>query len=168
MRRLEHYWTPARVDRLVRRVARRGGWVPSALRWPHQPARLPAEPSFGGPLDEEPRGRSLDPRLARLHVRAMLFANPATPCSTEEVAAVLGLRQGSVRDARPASTQRVGRALVAPFGHWLLALERAGLVPRWDDEVPDVARAEGPARRRRVTAPKLEALGGPRTVGRSR
>lgn len=105
-------------------------------------------PSFGGPLDEdELRPPALDPRLARLRVRAMLVANPGTPCSTEEVAAVFGLRQGSVRDARPATAQRIGRALVAPFGHWLRALERAGLVPRWEEDLPDGEPVEiGPLR----------------------
>lgn len=162
------YWTPSRVNRIVRRVSRRGGWVPPALHGrPPAPAALQV-PSFGGSLDDEPGPPALDPRLARLQVRAMLTANPATPCSTEEVAAVFGLRQGSVRDARPASARRVGRALVAPFGHWVRALERAGLLPQWEDELLEDEPVACRSVRARSPAPRLEALGGPHPHRRSR
>lgn len=162
------YWTRLRVDRIVRRVSRRGGWVPPALRV-RPPAPVPLlVPSFGGPLDDEAGPPTLDPRLARLQVRAMLMANPATPCSTEEVAAVFGLRQGSVREARPASARRVGRALVAPFGHWLRALERGGLLPQWEADLPQGEPVACRAVRARSPAPRLEALGGPQPHRRSR
>jgi len=95
----------------------------------------------------------------------MLFANPDTPCSSEEVAAVLGLRQATVRDARPGTARQMGRAMVAPFGHWVVALRRAAVLPSWPEELNDgIDRAS--ARRAQARAPRLLPLGGPTCQGR--
>lgn len=156
------WWSPARAARVVARVERRGGSVPSSLLLALDAHRWP-EPSFGG-VEDDP-DRRWDRRLARLQVRAMLFANPDTPCSSEEVAAVLGLRQGTVRDARPTTARSMGRALVAPFGHWVVALRRAAVPPSWPTELDDgLDRPLAP--RTHARAPRLLPLGGPTCRGR--
>lgn len=126
-------------------------------------------PVFGGMEDgssEEdggPRRRGGGDPLLKVRVMALLYANPEAPCSTPQVARVFGLREGDVRAVRPPSARKVGRALLAPFGHWLINLQRAGLVPAWPEELE--APPEGPssptsARRRRRPG-HLRPLGGP-------
>lgn len=124
-------------------------------------------PVFGG-VDEnggpEPPGSTRRGRKSwRIQVRALLFANPDTPCSVEEVANVLGIQEGKVRGVRPATAQYVGKALMAPFGHWLVSLRDAGILPTWTEEgeasnVVREPRRAPPARRH---GGQLEPLGGP-------
>ena len=116
-------------------------------------------PTFGEGDDEPASGRLQADRLRRLHARAALFATPETLCSTQDVADVFGVREGDVRAARPASARRIGRAWMAPFGDWLVALHID----------LDVLAAQTEARRaprvREITLPTLRPLGGP-TAGR--
>lgn len=60
----------------------------------------------------------------RLIVRALLYAAPQTPVSTDEVAYALARSEEVVRRCRPASAfvPEGGRASVAPFGDWLVSL----------------------------------------------
>ena len=135
------------------------------------PSPLPDSPAFGGPLtddgdeqDSSPRRRQRGELHQRLALRARLYSQPATPCSAPEVAWVFGLRESDVRAHRPATAQRCGRAILAPFAHWLVCLETAGLMPSWEP-VSEIAlhRAGQPSRSRRrgPAAPKLLPLGGP-------
>jgi hypothetical protein len=123
-----------------------------------RPRRIvPDVPSFGGGDEEvvpaSPRVQA--DRLRRLQARAALYATPATLCSTQDVADVFGLREGDVRLARPASARRLGRAWLAPFGDWLVAL---GIdLPALAEAVEEI-RAP---RTRTVTLPTLRPLGGP-------
>ena len=143
-------WTEKKTRQVVVRVHRRGGRIPSTLR----PLLRCQEFEFAGAPE------AWDRRMARLRVRALLFANPDTPCSASEVASVLGVRESAVRDARPASARKLGRALVAPFAHWLRSLNRAGVLPAFTDLEGDAPgrprRARGASR-----APRLVPLGGP-------
>lgn len=125
---------------------------------------VPDGPSFGG-LDEEPADerasrRVQADRLRRLQARAALYATPATLCSTQDVADVFGVREADVRAARPASARRLGRAWMAPFGEWLMALgiDLDALVAQ--AELPRVVRTRTPA------APTLRPLGGPTAARR--
>jgi hypothetical protein len=132
------------------------------------PSPLPDSPAFGGPLSDDedsgPKRRQRGELHRRLALRARLYAQPATPCSAPEVAWVFGLRESDVRAHRPATAQRCGRAILAPFAHWLVCLETAGLLPSWE-RASEVAlhRAGQPPRshRRGSAAPKLLPLGGP-------
>jgi hypothetical protein len=144
-------------------AAAKRGRVRRRVPWP-----TAGQPVFGGVEDgrsEEdggPRRRGCDDPLLRVRVMALLYANPEAPCSTPQVARVFGLRETDVRSARPPSARRVGRALLAPFGHWLVTLQRAGLVPAWPDELE--APSEGPSSpsaRRRHRPGHLRPLGGP-------
>lgn len=178
------FWNPMRLADLVTRVnatARARGTTPrrplpvtspgamAADRTPSSSSWLDeGHPVFGG-FDDDADGvapshssRRLQ-ALDRLKARALLFANPETPCSTLEVANVFRLRERRVRDARPNTAQWIGRAWMAPFGHWLVALRHAGLVPVWPDEMelPTAApppRSCAPARHR---SGHLRPLGGP-------
>jgi hypothetical protein len=138
---------PARPDALrVRRVR-----LDAPVR------RVPDGPVFGG--DDKPEApatrRVQADRLRRLQARAALYATPATLCSTQDIADVFALRESDVRASRPASARRVGRAWMAPFGDWLVALgvDLDGLAAQ--AEAPRVVRTRAPA------APTLRPLGGP-------
>jgi hypothetical protein len=160
-------------ERLGQALVDRGP-VPVSQRPGHLwlvPSPLPDSPAFGGQLtdagdelDSSPRRRQRGELHQRLALRARLYAQPATPCSALEVAWVFGLRESDVRAYRPATAQRCGRAILAPFAHWLECLETAGLLPSWELE-SEVAlhRAGRPPRahRRGSAAPKLLPLGGP-------
>ncbi|MCB9796074.1 MAG: hypothetical protein H6741_25535 [Alphaproteobacteria bacterium] len=129
----------------------------SHLRLVTDPPRFGALDEDDGPLrevtldhDPTPRRKSKADRLLRLQARAALFASPTTPCSAQEVADVLGLRDGDVRALQPAGLRRYGRSLKAPFGAWIAALH---------DETPTEF---APRRRTRATTPRLQALGGPK------
>lgn len=67
---------------------------------------------------------------------------------------MFGVREGDVRSARPASARRIGRAWMAPFGDWLVAVH-----------INLALAAQTEARRtprvREVTLPTLRPLGGP-------
>ncbi|MCB9794786.1 MAG: hypothetical protein H6741_18935 [Alphaproteobacteria bacterium] len=121
------------------------------------------EPCFGaldeddGPLreitldeDTSPRRKSRANRLLRLQTRAALFASPTTPCSAQEVANVLGMRDSDIRALQPAGLRRYGRSLKAPFDEWIAALHA------------DAATEPAPRRRQRPTSRRLQALGGPK------
>ena len=177
----EAFWDRSHLIDLIFRVhaaaAIRGG----TPRWPiprsdspgscmpDRPARWDrgCQPAFGGvddagTPDHLPASRR-ERNSLRVQVRAILYANPETPCSIEEVANVLGLREGDVRNARPDTAQLVGRALMAPFGHWLGGLRQAGLLPTWADDddprpVPVMPRQQAPARLR---PGQIVPLGGP-------
>lgn len=139
---------PARPDALrVRRVR-----LDAPVR------REPNGPVFGGD-DDEPEApatrRVQADRLRRLQARATLYATPATLCSTQDIADVFALRESDVRASRPSSARRIGRAWMAPFGDWLVALgvDLEGLAAQ--AEAPRVVRTRTPA------APTLRPLGGP-------
>ena len=140
------------------------GRVRRRVPWPE-----PRQPVFGGVEDggaEEdggPRRRGGGDPLLRVRVMASLYANPEAPCSAPQVARVFGLREGDVRAARPPSARKVGRALLAPFGHWLVTLQRAGLVPAWPEELePPTKIPTSPPSTRRFSRPgHLRPLGGP-------
>ena len=70
------------------------------------------------------------------------------------------MRERSSRAARPASARRLGRAWMAPFGDWLVALgiDLDALVAQ--AELPRVVRTRTPA------APTLRPLGGPTAARR--
>ena len=135
------------------------------------PSPLPDSPAFGGQFsddedeqDSSPRRRQRGELHQRLALRARLYTQPATPCSAPEVAWVFGLRESDVRAYRPTTAQRCGRAILAPFAHWLVCLEHAGLLPSWEpmSEATQHGAGRPPrARRRGSTAPKLMPLGGP-------
>ncbi len=135
------------------------------------PSPASDRPAFGGPLtddgdeqDSSPRRRQRGELHQRLALRARLYAQPATPCSAPEVAWVFGLRESDVRAFRPTTAQRCGRAILAPFAHWLVCLETAGLLPSWEPVsgvAPHRAGQSTHPRRRGSTAPKLLPLGGP-------
>ena len=126
---------------------------PDQGRDPCSPVRgAIGEPRFGGiadragddeaaPVDRSGRRRQV---MIRLQVRSLLYSIPATPCSTQEIASLFALREGDVRQARPRSAMKIGRAWAAPFGHWLASLQRAGLVPVWPEESESPARAAAP------------------------
>ncbi|MCB9765235.1 MAG: hypothetical protein H6739_36005 [Alphaproteobacteria bacterium] len=114
----------------------------------------PVEAVFAGVDDDadDPvsgRRRTRADRLDRLLVRAALYASPSTPCSAQEVADALGMREGDVRRLNPAGLRRYGRSLRAPFSCWLDALHDK------DDAPP-------PRRRERIRSPRLRPLGGPK------
>lgn len=119
--------------------------------------RAPDGPVFGG--DDEPEApatrRVQADRLRRLQARAALYTTPATLCSTQDIADVFALREADVRAARPPGARRIGRAWMAPFGDWLVALgvDLGGLAAQ--AEAPRVVRTRAPA------APTLRPLGGP-------
>ncbi len=150
------------------------GPVPASHRRGHLwlvPSPAFEGPAFGGPLtddgdeqDSSPRRRQRGELHRRLALRARLYAQPATPCSAPEVAWVFGLRESDVRVCRPTTAQRCGRAILAPFAHWIACLETAGLLPSWEPvSEATLHRAGQPprARRRGPAAPKLAPLGGP-------
>ena len=93
--------------------------------------------------------------LPRQHTRTRIELRPATLCSTQDIADVFALRESDVRASRPASARRIGRAMMAPFGDWLMALgvDLEGLAAQ--AEAPRVVRTRAPA------APTLRPLGGP-------
>ncbi len=125
-----------------------------------QPVRVPSDsPRFGG-LDEDeelrPATRRVQAdRLRRLHTRAVLFATPETLCSTQDIADVFGIAEGDVRASRPISARRIGRAWMAPFADWLVALH-INLDAMADE-------SDAPRRRpiRDIEPPTLRPLGGP-------
>ena len=132
----------------------------------HQPAS--DTPSFGGVHGDDgsaagkrPREPRSPPSQRRLWVLALLYANPLTPCTVPQVAHVFGLRESDVRSARPNTARKVGRAMMAPFGHWLVELQHAGLVPVWrpeyDPPQPSPTRSTLPSPRTN----HLRPLGGP-------
>jgi hypothetical protein len=160
-------------ERLGQALVDRGS-VPVSQRPGHLwlvPSPLPESPAFGGPLtddgdeqDSSPRRRQRGELHQRLALRARLYSQPATPCSAPEVAWVFGLRESDVRAYRPTTAQRCGRAILAPFAHWLVCLEAKGLLPTWEpvNEAPPHHAGRPPRPRRRgATAPKLLPLGGP-------
>ena len=139
-----------------------------ATRWP-----VGDGPVFGGVDDggvEDSGGArraSGDAALLRVKVLALLYANPFTPCTMTQVARAYGLRDGVVRRCRPKTALRVGRAWMAPFGHWKAMLVREGLVPEWPAELEPAAAAVAPPqttgrRRGRRQGVPLRPLGGPR------
>ena len=183
----EAYWNRSHLVDLIFRVhaaaAARGG----TARWPtprsnssgsYRPGRpgrgeQGSQPVFGGVDDTAaPDGPSASRRerySLRVHVRGILYANPETPCSVKEVSNVLGLREGDVRRARPDTAQHIGRALMAPFSHWLRSLRQAGLLPTWADDanphpVAEILRQQARARPR---SGQLKPLGGPGQRGNS-
>jgi hypothetical protein len=138
---------PARPDALrVRRVR-----LDAPVR------RAPDGPVFGGDDEPEPLAprRVQADRLRRLQARAALYTTPATLCSTQDIADVFALRESEVRASRPANARRIGRAWMAPFGDWLVALgvDLGRLAAQ--AEAPRVIRTRAPA------APTLRPLGGP-------
>ena len=99
-------------------------------------------------------------RLRRLHARAALFATPETFCSTQDIADVFGLRESDVRAARPLTARRIGRACMAPFGDWLVAI---GIDL---DALADRTAATRAPTVRTVDTPTLRPLGGPHSARR--
>jgi hypothetical protein len=149
------------------------GPVPTSRRRGHlwlMPSPATEGPAFGGPLsdnedeqDSSPRRKVRGELHRRLALRARLYAQPATPCSAPEVAWVFGLRESDVRANRPSTAQRCGRAILAPFAHWLACLEAVGLLPTWEPVAEASLHRSGQpprARRRGSAAPKLLPLGG--------
>ena len=155
--------TTPRPPLSIAKTARRGR-VRCRVPWP-----ATGQPVFGGVEDSRavgnsgPRRRGGGDPLLRVRVLALLYANPETPCSVPQVARVFGLREKDVRSARPGSAMKVGRALLAPFDHWLVTLRRAGLVPAWPEELeaPPKEASSPSSPRRRHRPGHLQPLGGP-------
>jgi len=178
----EAFWDRGHLIDLIYRVHAAAAVQGGPARWPtprsnssdscitpYRPARCEwgGQPVFRGIDDGEtpvPRPASRrEHNSLRVQVRALLYCNPETPCSVEEVANVLGLREGDVRNARPGTAKRVGRAIMAPFGHWLVGLRQAGLMPTWTDDAEPhpLAAVPRPQARTRPRSGQIMPLGGP-------
>ena len=67
--------------------------------------------------------------IARLHLRAALFAAPDTLVTAKEFARAMGVRRLSASQ-RPATARPIGGSLRAPFRDWLEAIGAAPAVSR--------------------------------------
>ncbi len=160
------FWTAAQVTLLltwVRATHRVLGTTPrppipraEAIALVTSQHHTPTQPTFGGTSGTDP-----PPSERRLWVLALLYANPETPCTAPQVAHAFGLRESSVRAARPTTAHKVGRAIMAPFGHWLAELRHAGLVPSWRPEYDPPAPSPRSSPRTRPETGHLRPLGGP-------
>lgn len=147
-----YVWPIPEPGRSVREVRR--------LRLDRPLRRLDAFPSFGGDDAPQASKQTQADRLRRLHARAALFATPETFCSTQDIADVFGLRESDVRAARPLTARRIGRACMAPFGDWLVAI---GIDL---DALADRTAATRAPTVRTVDTPTLRPLGGPHSARR--
>jgi hypothetical protein len=116
-------------------------------------------------------------RAATLATRALIALAPDTLASVDEIRAIVGLREGKVREARPWSRSDSNRKISAPAGRWLENLGLAANASSKDDRnekqaaAPDKPqdRSTRPRTSRRSWGQSRRSpLGGPRSTKKKR